>query len=133
MCDYSLYKVRSRPAKVGDELVTGVFYGTNTHGFSAIGDPNTAVCLKPGTEIAFDQEVSTLDGMKLGRVAIFRQVDKHIPNTFHDALEFVVGSRVMIVKLGVFAPGWRASVLQLPLAPATPEEAAEQERVPVLA
>ena len=54
MCDYSLMHVASRPATVGDKLVSTKFSNTITRGFSAVDDPNTAVCLLPGTEIAFD-------------------------------------------------------------------------------
>ena len=43
MCDYSLELVRSRPAKVGDKLVTRDF-GTGTRGFAAADDPGLAVC-----------------------------------------------------------------------------------------
>ena len=39
MCDYSLESVRSRPAKVGDELTTRDF-GTCTRGFAAAEDRN---------------------------------------------------------------------------------------------
>jgi hypothetical protein len=57
MCDYSLDLVASRPAKVGDKLVTTKFQDSMTRGFAAIGEPNVAVCLLPGTEIAFEKEV----------------------------------------------------------------------------
>ena len=57
MCDYSLHNVASRPAKVGDKLVATDFARTSTRGFSAIGEPAVAVCLLPGTEIAFEEEV----------------------------------------------------------------------------
>ncbi len=56
MCDYSLHNVASRPAKVGDKLVTTKF-DFLTRGFAAIGEPNVAVCLLPGTEVAFESEV----------------------------------------------------------------------------
>jgi hypothetical protein len=52
MCDYSLRNVRSRPAAVGDNLVTHDF-GTGTRGFAASENVDMAVCLLPGTEIAF--------------------------------------------------------------------------------
>ena len=39
MCDYSLHNVESRPAKVGDKLVTSQFYASSTRGFAAVGDP----------------------------------------------------------------------------------------------
>jgi hypothetical protein len=48
MCDFSLYSLRSRPAQVGDKLVTHDF-GTGTRGFAAVDDLNVAVCLMPGT------------------------------------------------------------------------------------
>ncbi len=56
MCDFSLQSVRSRPAKVGDKLVTRDF-GTGTRGFAAADDLGLAVCLLPGTELAFSGEV----------------------------------------------------------------------------
>ena len=57
MCDYSLQGVASRPAAVGDKLTTRNF-GTGTRGFAAPEDRNTAVCLLPGTEVAFSGEVA---------------------------------------------------------------------------
>jgi hypothetical protein len=57
MCDYSLDFVASRPAKVGDKLISTRFDNSFTRGFAAVGEPNVAVCVLPGTEIAFEQEV----------------------------------------------------------------------------
>ena len=59
MCDYSLKSVRSRPAKVGDKLVTRDF-GTGTSGFAASDDLGLAVCVLPGAELAFAREVRRL-------------------------------------------------------------------------
>ena len=56
MCDFSLHNVKSRPAKVGDKLTTHNFI-TGTCGFAAPEDPTTAVCILPGTELAFSAEV----------------------------------------------------------------------------
>jgi hypothetical protein len=56
MCDYSLHHVKSRPAKVGDKLTTTNF-NTGTRGFAAPEDSTTAVCILPGTELAFSEEV----------------------------------------------------------------------------
>ena len=83
MCDYSLHHVKSRPAKVGDKLTTHNF-NTGTRGFAAPEDANTAVCVLPGTELAFAKEVrcgrSGLFGWKANAVnhttAIFRQINK---------------------------------------------------------
>ena len=54
MCDYSLHGVAARPARVGDKLVTTQFWNTTTRGFSAVEEPRVAVCLPPGTEVAFE-------------------------------------------------------------------------------
>jgi hypothetical protein len=38
-------------------LVSTRFRNSVTRGFAAIGEPNVAVCLLPGTEIAFERDV----------------------------------------------------------------------------
>ncbi len=126
MCDYSLESVGSRPAKVGDRLVSSNFSGSLTRGFAAVGEPNVAVCLLPGTELAFDQEVlcERLFGFLSSRisnqtVARFRHINEHRPLMHHDALEFADGLTVLLTHL---CRGQRATVLQLP---ATPRAAAE--------
>jgi len=133
MCDYSLHNVKSRPAKVGDKLTTHNF-NTGTRGFAAPEDASTAVCVLPGTELAFATEVlcgqSEFSDRKVGAVkyttAIFRQINKDNPYTHHDALEFPDGQ---IVRLTDLVQGQEATVLQLPAQPATAVEAAAQERV----
>lgn len=118
MCDYSLHNVASRPAKVGDKLITTQFISSLTRGFTAIGEPNVAVCLLPGTELAFNSEIRRERAFILfgkGRtgqkVARFRQVNMQDPNVHHDALELPGGSIVMVTNL---LPGQTATVLQLP-------------------
>ena len=133
MCDYSLHNVKSRPAKVGDKLTTHHF-NTGTRGFAAPEDANTAVCVLPGTELAFAREVGcrprSLLGWKARTVnhttAIFRQINKDDPRTHHDALEFPDGQIVLLTDL---FEDQEATVLQLPAQPATAAEAAAQERV----
>jgi hypothetical protein len=117
MCDYSLELVASRPAKVGDKLVSTSFPHTITRGFASVDEPNVAACLLPGTELAFDKEVQCKTGSlafyrRLGhRVAKFQEVNKDRPNVHHDALEFPDGT---IVLLSHLCEGQRATVLQLP-------------------
>ena len=53
MCDYSLHAVATRPAEVAETLVSTNFF-TGTHGFASPDDPKVAVCLRPGTELAFE-------------------------------------------------------------------------------
>jgi hypothetical protein len=135
MCDYSLMHVQSRAAQVGDKLVSTGFQNTISRGFAAAGDLNTAVCLLPGTEIAFDREVEHENHLgssilrQAATVARFRQVDTANPYVHHDALEFPDGSLVLLTRL---LQGQRATVLQLPAAPHSPEEAAEHKRIEIV-
>lgn len=121
MCDYSLHHVASRPASVGDRLVTSAFDSSITHGFCAVGEPDVAVCLRPGTELAFETDVesnrATLGGLGMeigergGKVARFTQVDMDQPAAYHDALEFPDGKIVLVTQL---RKGQVGTVLQLP-------------------
>jgi hypothetical protein len=133
MCDYSLHNVKSRAARVGDQLTTRNF-GTGTRGFAASEDADTAVCVMPGTELAFSREVACTATGFLGlgarrmehRTAIFRQLNKEQPRVHHDALEFPDGQMVLLTDL---LEGQQATVLQLPAKPATAAEEKVQERV----
>lgn len=127
MCDYSLHTVASRDAVISDVLVSSRFPGTETRGFSALDDPLTAVCLRPGTELAFDGDVRTKGFFfrrKIGaHLARFRQVDTDNPTEHHDALEFSNGR---IVKVTDLAVGQQARVLQLPADPVSRRIAAPE-------
>jgi hypothetical protein len=57
MCDYSRHLTSSRPAEIGDKLVTTAFANSMTRRLCTTGEPNVAVCLLPGNEAAFDNEV----------------------------------------------------------------------------
>lgn len=125
MCDYSLHAVASRPAEVGDKLISTEFKNTATRGFSALDEPNVAVCLLPGTELAFDADVYYKHcgwlqslfarngkwniGQKVGK---FCQINLKNPHTHHDAIEFPNGQIVLLTSLRA---GQRVTVLQLPI------------------
>jgi hypothetical protein len=131
MCDYSLHAVASRPAKVGDKLVSAKFPLTATRGFAVVGEPNVAVCVLPGTEIAFDSDVE-FDGTffkrkVIDRLARFRTIDTDREHRHHDALEFAGGQ---IVLLTLLYPGQHATVLQLPAVSAQKREAQRGEDSP---
>ncbi len=113
MCDYSLHAVASRPARVGDKLITTQFENTVTAGFSAVDEPKVAVCLLPGTELAFEADVYRRygwlqslfvgkdkwnTGQKVGR---FCQIDLDKPHTHHDAVEFPNGEIILLTSLRV--------------------------------
>jgi hypothetical protein len=119
MCDYSLHLVSSRPAQVGEKLVSTAFKG-GTRGFAAVNELTVAVCLLPGTEVAFEGEIKFNQSWSFfhkqksaGTVARFRQINLDNPNTHHDALELADGRIVHVTALHV---GQRATVLQLPTA-----------------
>jgi hypothetical protein len=132
MCDYSLHLVASRPAKVGDKLISTNFNNSITRGFAAVGEPTVAVCLLPGTEVAFEKEVKcervfrVIPRQTLGeKVAQFRQINMADPKTHHDALEFPNGQIVLLTRL---CEGQHATVLQLPAVPRIVSEAEAQKR-----
>jgi hypothetical protein len=122
MCDYSLHHVATRPAQIEDKLVTTKFKNSITRGFAAVGEPHVAVCLLPGTEIAFDENVECEPSFGIGilpnkkieqRLARFRQINMDNAVSHHDALEFPDGQVMLLTRLCV---GQRATVLQLPAA-----------------
>ena len=120
MCDYSLEHMASRAAEVGDKLVSTRFGDSITRGFAGAGDPNVAVCLRPGTELAFERDVEFEHILGSGRetigarVARFRQIDAKTMHVHHDALEFPDGRLVLLTRL---VEGQCATVLQLPAVP----------------
>src|SRR5258707_4237913 len=106
--------------------MTTICNNSITRGFAAVGEPHVAVCLLPGTEIAFDENVECEPSFGIGilpnkkieqRLARFRQINKDNPVIHHDALEFPDGQVVLLTRL---YEGQRATVLQLPAA-ARPE------------
>jgi hypothetical protein len=118
MCDYSLQHVATRAAKVGDQLVTTKFSNSITRGFAEVGVPDVAVCILPGTELAFDRDVECDHALGFfparkvrERVARFRQINMDNPYEHHDALEFPNGQVILLTRL---CEGQVASVLQLP-------------------
>jgi hypothetical protein len=117
MCDYSMHALATRPAEVGETLITTTFPGTSTRGFASEREPAVAVCMLPGTELAFAEEIKydnrwiwtrTVDY----RVGKFNTIDPHIRERHHDAIEFPDGSHVLVTQL---CAGQYVTVLQLPV------------------
>jgi hypothetical protein len=125
--------MKSRPAKVGEKL-TAHDFNTGTRGFVAPEDANTAVCVLPGTELAFAAPVrhnqrgpfAWKANVVAHTTAIFRQINKDKPHTHHDALEFPDGQIVLLTDL---FKGQQATVLQLPAQPITAADTTAQQRV----
>ena len=116
MCDYSLENVASRAASRGEKLVSTRFPNAMTKGFAGVNERTVAVCLRPGTELAFDHTVefekNCIETRRTKvKVATFRQIDLENRHTHHDALEFSDGQ---IVRLASLIPGQVAVVLQMP-------------------
>jgi hypothetical protein len=111
-------------------------FGTGTRGFAAADDPGLAVCVMPGTELAFAGDVACLTTGLLGwktktikhQTAIFRQINKQTSAAHHDALAFPDGRTVLLTYL---CEGQAATILQVPVQPATATaaEAHAQKRV----
>jgi hypothetical protein len=117
MCDYSLHGVKTQDAKLGDELVLSTFPLTHTRGFTRLGGPcDTAICLKPGTQLAFERPVEPVLAGDRGyaSVAVFGQRDLHDRHMHHDILEFADGRSLLVTSL---VPGQVCRVLQLPVQP----------------
>jgi hypothetical protein len=123
MCDYSATGVKQRAAVKEETLVSGII-SRHTNGFVGVNDSSTAVCLLPGTELAFEKPVRALGPLfRLSAtpagsqtVATFVQVNKDQPSVHHDALQFVDGK---IILLNDLTKGQRAVVVQLPADPST--------------
>jgi hypothetical protein len=97
-------------------MTTG-FYGTSTRGFAAKDEPGVAVCLLPGTELAFDQPVRHSRGWLYTRcasscVARFCRIEQRSLQQHRDALSFPDGSAVLVNEL---SEGQYARVIQLPV------------------
>ena len=117
MCDYSLHAVATRPAQVGETLITTTFRGTSTRGFASESEPAVAVCMRPGTELAFAETVKHDNRWLWKRATNFRVgkfgvIDQDVPDRHHDAIEFPNGSSVLVTQL---LEGQRVTVLQLPV------------------
>jgi len=122
MCDYSLEMIASRPAVVGDKLIVNRFK-TATTGFASPSDPETAVCVLPGTEIAFDANITERPfyaysecGVAEAKtheysVGVFTQIDTEVSFRHHDAFKL---PNDVCVRLNDMVPGQTATVLQLP-------------------
>ncbi|WP_291861946.1 hypothetical protein [Bradyrhizobium sp.] len=118
MCDYSLHAVASRPAKVGETLITTTFRGTSTRGFASESEPAVAVCMLPGTELAFAENVkydnrwiwTKSTDFRVGKLGV---IEPSVSQRHHDAIEFPDGSHVLVTQL---CEGQRVTVLQLPVA-----------------
>ena len=132
MCDYSLHAVATRPAQVGETLITTTFRGTATRGFASANQPDVAVCMLPGTELAFADNVR-YDSRWIWtrqvdfRVGKFGAIDGHIRNRHHDTIEFPDGSHVLVTLL---CEGQRATVLQLPVTQQAADRAATAAHAP---
>jgi hypothetical protein len=132
MCDYSLHAVASRPAKVGETLISTRFRGAQTLGFASPAEEGVAVCLLPGTELAFESNVKYQGGWFKSHtakfnVAKFCKIAPEVPCQHHDALAFPDGSTVLVNSL---INGQRVHVLQLPVTGHELQSRTQKEELP---
>ena len=98
MCDYSLQHVRSRPAKVGDNLTTRDF-GTRTRGFAAAEDRGVGVSFFRGPSSRFPARDAyrlplrrrVEGGNTSSRDGNLPASELNEPMMHHDALDFRIG------------------------------------------
>jgi hypothetical protein len=133
VCDYSLHAVTSRPAEVGETLISTCFRGSSTLGFASPKELGVAVCLLPGTELAFEKNVRCHGNWFRSHivdfnVAKFCKIDSEIACQHHDALAFPDGSTVLVNSL---VRGQRVQVLQMPVTHLWPRFAKEQAPAPI--
>jgi hypothetical protein len=117
MCDYSLHAVASRAAELGETLVSTSFRGSSTAGFANPKEKQVAVCLLPGTELAFENNVKYRGRWFRSHtipfsVAQFCKIAPEKLSQHHDALVFPDGRTLLLDTL---VAGQRLRVLQLPL------------------
>ena len=101
---------------------------------AASENSGVAVCVLPGTELAFAHEVRRSairlwpwhDNVIKHKTAIFRQINKEKIVAHHDALEFPDGQIVLLTSL---SEGQQATVLQLPAQPKTAVESEGRQRL----
>lgn len=125
MCDYSLAHLSSRKAVVGDKLVVRATT-TRTRGLFASDDGACleAVCMLPGTEVAFDAPVIAASQVDTGgwpqgvnrqlksTAGIFTQIDMDLIK-HHDAFHFPEDDG-QAVLINCLAEGQSLTVIQLP-------------------
>jgi hypothetical protein len=97
-------------------LVLTSFCGTSTRSFAAKDEPTVAVCLLPGTELGFEQDVidnrNWLLTKSVGfRVAQFCVIKPKPPKQHHDGLLFPDGT---IVLVNLLSEGQRARCFNCP-------------------
>jgi hypothetical protein len=119
MCDYSLHAVATRPAKVGETLISTTFRGTSTRGFASESELRSRSACFPGTELACASNVEYDNRWIWKRVSSFRVgkfgvIAPDVPDRHHDAIEFPDGSWLLVTQL---CEGQRVTVLQLPVMP----------------
>jgi hypothetical protein len=117
MCDYSMHAIASRPAQAGETIVSTDFRGSCTRGFASAEETEVAVCLLPGTELVFEQNVRHRGRWFGSRkvpssVAQFCKLNPENPFQHRDALAFPDGTMLLVNSL---VKGQRARVLQLPV------------------
>jgi hypothetical protein len=137
MCNYSLHAENTREARIADKLVTKEYETDTTRGFADCNDSTIAVCLRPGTELAFETNVEYDNFVPFlprrraaWNTARFRQIRLNEEFAHHDALELPDGSIVLLTRL---CEGQRANVLQLPASTSGTNEQSGRQDEAVLA
>ena len=119
MCGYSLENKLARPALQGENLMTCQFSGSTTSGFCDAINPEMAVCISAGTEIAFLAPIRFTGFWRIGlhsqhygaKLARFREVTLDRGGRHRDALELENGG---IILLNELEARQTVTILQIP-------------------
>ena len=125
MCDYSLEMYGSRPAREGEYYVTTRF-PSGSIGFSATGDPATAVCMQCDTRVTLTDIPTDLQvRLNVGEKAevVFAQIDS---GAYRDGMRLASGRFVSLQEL---RPGIHAYIPALLEHDATKTMAGIEEEV----
>lgn len=98
MCDYSLERYRSRPARAGERYVL-IRFASGSNGFVSPGDCSTAVCVPYDTRMELAQIPTDLqDELGVGprEEVVFTQVDN---GRYRDGVVFANGTPVSLQRL----------------------------------
>jgi hypothetical protein len=127
MCQWSEeIELQTRPAR--EEALVTTHFGLGLIGLA--DEEGNAVCVAPGTELAFDGDLEWASGTKVYgrgyRLARLRHDPTEAESRYRDKLVLADGREVYVNAL---APGQRCVVLQLPVGSKTVAAEVEAEGV----
>jgi hypothetical protein len=121
MCDFSLEANKSRAAVVGDRLITRELGPNKCIGLVEPAHPDVAVCVEPGSRLAFSLLPKTFQEQnylrELGNYATFSKQGSDDPLRYHDSVRFDEDNPDAFILLQFIPPLVSVEVLSIGAAP----------------